>query len=105
MEMKVGIPLFKERISPHFGTSTRILLIETNGATIYNEAEWDVGAEGPMEFARRIVDLGIDWLICGGIQLRLKDWLTKRGINVMDNQRGKAREVIKKILREGGLMK
>ncbi len=103
--MKVAIPLFKERISPHFGTSSRILLIETNGASINHEAEWDVGGDGPMDIARRIVDLGIDWLICGGIQLRFKEWLTKKGIKVMDNQKGKAREVIKKILREGGLVK
>jgi len=54
-----------------------------------------------MEIARRIVALGIDRLICGGIQLNFKEWLTKRGVKVIDNQKGRAREVIKKII-EGG---
>lgn len=92
--IKIAIPLFKERVAPFFGASSRILLVEMQGDTVAHEATWDVGGEGAMEIARRLVDLGVEKLICGGIQNRYKDWLVGRGVTVVENQRGPARDLI-----------
>ena len=70
------------------------------GGVIQSEATWDVGGESPMEIARRLVSLGIQYIICGGIHRTYKDWLIRNGITVMENQRGIAMEVIKKLLNE-----
>jgi len=99
---KVAVPLFKDRVSPHFGASPKVLLVMVDHGIIQSEAIWEVGGESPMEIARHLVSLGIQYVICGGIHRPYKDWLTRSGITVMENQRGVAREVIKKLLNEFG---
>jgi predicted Fe-Mo cluster-binding NifX family protein len=98
--IKVAVPLFKDRISPHFGASPKMLLVMIDHGIIQSEATWDVGGDSPMEIARRLVSLGIQYVICGGIYRPYKDWLIRNGITVVENQRGIAREVIKKLLNE-----
>jgi predicted Fe-Mo cluster-binding NifX family protein len=100
--IKVAVPLFKDRVSPHFGASSKILLVMADGGIIQSEATWDVGGESPMEIARRLASLGIQYIICGGIHRAYKDWLIMNGVTVMENQRGIAMEVIKKLLNEFG---
>jgi len=96
--MKIAVPLFRKRVSPHFGSSSRILLLETKGEEICQETIWDLGGEGPIEIARRLVALGVEELICGGIQSHYKDWLIGKGVRVVDNQRGVAREIVQDLL-------
>jgi len=96
--LKVAVPLFKDRVSPHFGASPKVLLVMVDHGIIQSEAIWEVGGESPMEIARHLVSLGIQYVICGGIHRPYKDWLIRNGITVMENQRGMAREVIKKLL-------
>ena len=101
VRMKIAVPLFKKRVAPYFGSSSKIFLVETQDDRVVQKITWDVGGEGAMEIARCLVDLGVDKLICGGIQNRYKDWLVKRGVRVVENQRGPAREIIKKLLDKG----
>jgi predicted Fe-Mo cluster-binding NifX family protein len=98
--IKVAVPLFKDRVSPHFGASSKMLLVTIEGGVIQSEATWDVGGESPMEIARRLASMGIQYILCGGIQRTYKDWLLRNGITVMENQRGIAMGVIKKLLNE-----
>jgi predicted Fe-Mo cluster-binding NifX family protein len=93
--MKVAIPLFKDRVAPHFGASSTFLLVETDGKTICGEAMWNLPGEGPVEIARRLADLGVEQLICGGIQNQNKEWLMAKGIMVVDNQKGVAGEIVR----------
>jgi len=97
VRMKIAVPLFKERVAPYFGASSKILLVELQGDAIAHEATWEVAGEGAMEIARRLVDLGVNQLICGGIQHRYKNWLVGRGVTVVENQRGPARELIQNL--------
>ena len=96
--MKIAVPLFKERVAPYFGASSKILLVEMQGEAIVRESSWEVAGEGAMEIARRLVDLGVEKVICGGIQHRYKNWLVGRGVTVVENQRGPARELVQNLL-------
>jgi predicted Fe-Mo cluster-binding NifX family protein len=98
--IKVAVPLFKDRVSPHFGASPKVLLVMIDHSVIQSEATWDVGGESPMEVARHLASMGIQYIICGGIHRTYKDWLIRNGITVMENQRGVATEIIKKLLKE-----
>jgi len=98
--VKIAIPLFKERISPHFGASGKILLIDVEGETVCREAIWDVGDKRDMEIARLLVELGVEKVICGGIQNCYKEWLIRKGIGVLYNQKGEVGEAIRIILGE-----
>jgi predicted Fe-Mo cluster-binding NifX family protein len=97
--MKMAIALFGRRISPHFGSSSKVLLLEVQDGVIREKTTRDVGAEGPMEMARRLVNLGVEGLICGGIQRSCKEWLISKGVAVMDNQKGEAERFLKNPLR------
>jgi len=93
--MKMAIALFGRRISPHFGSSSKVLLLEVQEGVIREKTTRDVGGEGAMEIARRLVNLGVESLICGGIQRSCKDWLIGKGVAVLDNQKGEAESFLK----------
>ena len=103
--MKIAIPLFKDRISPHFGSSLRIFLVDIENAAVHQETTLEMCGKSPIEIAGLLLDLGVEKIICGGIQSFYKEWLISKGVAVVDNQRGLAREVIREILEKEGLFK
>ncbi|RLB43577.1 MAG: hypothetical protein DRH12_02720 [Deltaproteobacteria bacterium] len=96
--MKIAIPLFKNRVAPHFGASSEVLLVEIKNASIEQEAKWNVGGDTPFDIARRLVDLGVEKVICGGIGRVYKEWLMSKGVVVEDNKRGDAKEILEELL-------
>jgi len=65
MEMqriKLAIPLFKDRVAPHFGASSRILLVMAEGGTVRQEATWQLKGETAQQIAHRLIDLGVQGL-------------------------------------------
>ncbi len=100
--MKVAIPLYKERVAPHFGSSSEILLIEIKGPSEFREAVIDLEVKSPFEMARRLLDLGVTKIVCGGISKIHKGWLIQRGISVEDNRKGEAKEILKEIVEKQG---
>lgn len=97
--MKIAVALFGERISPHFGSSPKVLLLEVENGVVRKKAMRNVGGEGPMKMARCLVDLRVESLVCGGIQRPCKAWLIGKGVAVMDNQKGEAEKLLRDILR------
>lgn len=98
--MKIAIPLFKDRVAPHFGSSSQIMLVEIRSGSVHQEATWDIGGQNPLEIARRLMDLDIDKIICGGINRFYKEWLIEKGVSVEDNRKGEVREIIERLLRD-----
>ncbi|MBW2095292.1 MAG: NifB/NifX family molybdenum-iron cluster-binding protein [Deltaproteobacteria bacterium] len=96
--MKIAIPLFKDRIAPHFGSSSKALLVEIVNGTVKQQAKWDMGGSGAMDMARSLVNLGVEKVICGGISRLHKQWLMDKGVVVEDNQKGEAEKIIERIL-------
>lgn len=92
--MKIAVPLFGDRISPHFGASREILLVETQGAKVTKKITISIDADDPAQMARRLVAFGVDRIVCGGIQRTHKQWLIDKGIQVMDNYKGPAEEFV-----------
>ena len=96
--MKIAVPLFGERVSPHFGSSSKFMIVEFYENVIRERVVCDVGKNGPMELARRMVDMEVKTLLCGGIERSCKEWLIHRGVHVVENQKGCVDEVIAKII-------
>ncbi|MBW1699970.1 MAG: NifB/NifX family molybdenum-iron cluster-binding protein [Deltaproteobacteria bacterium] len=96
--MKIVIPLYRKRVAPHFGKVSTVLLVEVRKDSVLHESRYDVGGMNAMETARKLLNLEVDTLICGGIEAYFKDWLIRKGITVVDNQKGEAREALKKFL-------
>ena len=58
----------------------------------------DLNQAGPLQQARQLVSLGVGGVLCGGIQIRCKEWLIRNGVDVVDNQRGNVQNVLKEFL-------
>jgi predicted Fe-Mo cluster-binding NifX family protein len=99
--MKIAIPLFGERVSPHFGSSSKLLLVVIRNNKIVQRTTWNLGVQNAMRIAQQLASSGVDQLICGGIQRNHKQWLARNGICVLDNQKGVAEELITEMNKSG----
>ena len=96
--MRIAIPLLfkqKERVSPNFGASSKILVADIEEGKILRETIRDLEGNNSLEIARGLVKIGANVVICGGIDLSCKNQLIEKGITVVDNQRGEARQLLK----------
>jgi predicted Fe-Mo cluster-binding NifX family protein len=96
--MKIAIPLFGNRVSPHFGASSRILLVTADKGNMIHRMILDSGLTDGWQLARHVAALEINTLVCGGIQWLHKEWLQRNGIEVLDNQSGLAEAVVAALL-------
>lgn len=95
---KIAVPLFGDRVSPHFGSSSRFLVVMTEKKNVLDQMVIDLNETSPLQQARQLVSLGVGGVICGGIQIRYKEWLIRKGVDVVDNQMGNAYNVLKEFL-------
>lgn len=104
--MKIAIPLFGERVSPHFGTAQEALLVQTDGGRVRTTWKIDLAGLSALERRAKFLGLGIEELLCGGIDAASRAWFEKHGIRVVANRRGKAGEALRLLLSEqqGGLI-
>jgi len=98
--MKIAIPLFQERVSPHFGSSCEVLIVETKGVS-YQEGIYKLQGQTPMKLAQGLLGLEVEMIICGGIQKYWREWLIQKGMKVLDNQSGSARTIVKDLIKKG----
>jgi predicted Fe-Mo cluster-binding NifX family protein len=92
--MKVAIPLFKERVSPHFSTAPEALLVQTEGGRVCATWKIDLARLSPTERRVKLLGLGIETLFCGGIDETSRFWFERQGIHVEDNRMGDAMEML-----------
>lgn len=101
--MKVAIPLFRKRISPNFLTAPELLVILAQGEEISSTFRFPLSPLTLSERKKKLLSLGVDLLICGGIDWRTKYWLQRYGIRVVDNTMGEVGEILShlSIIKEG----
>lgn len=99
--MKIAVPLFGSRVSPHFGASRDVLLVVTQAGKIVHQEVMDAGTNDPLQMACLLASCGVDRLVCGGIQRRHKQWILENGIEVVDNQKGEEEELVRKMTVSG----
>lgn len=92
--MKIGIPLFGKRVSPHYSTAPELFVILTHGNTIYSTSILNLSRLSLTEKRRKLIALGIETVICGGIDEATREWLRQKNIRVIENMMGEAMEVL-----------
>ena len=85
--MKVAMPVWEGRVSPVFDVSRRLLVVEAQGGVEVDRCEVPLGEESPPHRAGRLVDMGVDVLICGGVSRSLVDALNVFKIAVVSGIR------------------
>ncbi len=92
--MKVAIPLFKERVSPHFSTAPEALLVQIDGGKVCSSWKIELDGLSPTERRLKFLGLGVDVLFCGGIDETSQFWFEKQGLRVEVNRMGNAMELL-----------
>jgi len=92
--MKIGIPLFGKRVSPHYSTAPELFVILTHDNTIYSTSILNLSRLSLTEKRRKLITLGIETVICGGIDEATREWLRQKNIRVIENMMGEAMEVL-----------
>ena len=96
--MTIAIPLFGERVSPHFSTAPELLVVLTREQTICSTMRFHFATASLAEKKKRLLSLGVETLICGGIDRGTQGWLQKRGIHVIANVLGEAEDALTKCM-------
>jgi len=96
--MKVAIPLFNNRVSPRFEYAPALLLARVEDNRVVEKKELSLAEHDFFRRCALIKKLGVDTLICGGINgftIRLLDW---RNVQVVSPIAGDVEDVLQRFL-------
>lgn len=79
---KTAFAYWNERIAPVFDSARNLCVLETESGTIVRETHETLDAEQPVQRTLRLVELGIDVLVCGAISHNLQGLISAYGIKV-----------------------
>ena len=65
--VKIAIPLFDQRVSPRFDCARDFLIASATNGYIVERQELSVSGWNCRERVKKLSELGVDTLICGGI--------------------------------------
>ncbi len=97
--MKIAIPIFGNRVSPRFDVCPEFWIIELRDGKIESEERQSVESFTLQQRLNHLSSLGVDKIICGGIDNFCIDHLGTRGIEVIHNVSGEAAEALNLFLR------
>lgn len=92
--MKTAFAYWDDRIAPVFDTAGRIRIVETDSGRIIRETNEPLPEGLPVQKTLRLVELGIDALVCGAISMQFYRLISAYGIKVVPFVAGELREVI-----------
>ena len=105
--MRIAIPLFDKRISPRFDCAQSFLLAAAENGDIIEREELFTALWTPLKRVNKLSDLGVDMLICGGIDRVSLQRLMSYGVKVHSWVTGRAEDALHSLLRgelEPGIM-
>lgn len=94
MDMKIAIPLFGSRISPRFDVSPEIQIIRVEGGKVVLKENVPVAHLTLTQRLDQLTSIGVNKLICGGIDGFCLNQLGTKGIEVIHNVAGEAGEAL-----------
>ena len=65
--MKIAIPAFHSKVSPRFDTAQELVLLEVIDGNVINRERQPLQAHSAAGKIRKLLEQGVDTLICGGI--------------------------------------
>ncbi|MEO0248670.1 MAG: hypothetical protein ABIN58_03805 [candidate division WOR-3 bacterium] len=96
--MKIAIPLFGQSVSPHFSTAPEVLVVTFDGRKVGSASRLEFSKLSLVGKRRKLIGIGIERLICGGIDCVTKGWFEERGVRVTENVMGDAMEAVQRLL-------
>lgn len=96
--MQLAITVWKDRISPLFEATRKLLIAEVRGRRITTRRIEPLVQESAISRADRLDELGIHTLICGGISGFSENLVKARGIQVVSFVSGGVKQILKAYL-------
>ena len=97
--MKLAIPLFNSRVSPRFEFAPALLLATTEDRQVLERKQVDLDGYDLFQRSALLKELGVDLLICGGIQGFITRSLGAGNIAVISPISGDVEDVLQRFLR------
>ena len=92
--MKIAIPIWENKMSPALDTASRFLVVETDGKKELSRYETYLEVQDAAHRCFRILDLGVDILICGAVSRKFLDKLMASGIQIIQGISGNPKDVL-----------
>lgn len=92
--MKLAITEYDGRVSPVYEVAKEILLVVVEGGREVSRHRCSLDGGAPLRRIRRLVEYGVQTLICGGITASQVELLHAVGITVVDQQAGPVDRVL-----------
>ena len=92
--MKIAVPTWRNRVAPVFDVAGRLVLVEVADGEEVGRCEETLGSLGLERRAARLVELGVDTLICGAVSQPLEVLLAGSGIQVLARVCGDVEEIL-----------
>ncbi len=96
--MRIGLSCWEERIAPVFDTSSWIHIVEIRDGAVVNEAEERLPEDPLLQRTLKLLELGIDVLVCGAISRSMSDLIAAYGIEVIPFMTGSLCEIVQAYL-------
>jgi predicted Fe-Mo cluster-binding NifX family protein len=92
--MKVGIPQWRDRVSPVLDVASSLLVVDLAKGRELRREQRALTAGDPIQRARQVSQLGTDVLICGAVSWPLEIALSAAGVRVIPFTCGMVEEVL-----------
>lgn len=96
--MKVALTVWDGRISPVFDVCREVLILTIESKTVVSRSSETLGPSEALLKIKRLMDLGVETLICGAISEPLHRELVSRGLEVLGFVAGEIDEVVRAFL-------
>ncbi len=97
--VRIAVATFGERVSPRFDCAQTFLIV-TVGESRPSQLQHVFAADwGPHERINRLVALGVEAVVCGGIDLRSAELLQANGVKLYARRTGRIEDVLTSLFR------
>ena len=91
--MRIALPVWEGRISPVFDTAGRLVIVDAEAGEEPQRREVDLVEPFPPRRAAKLVELGVEVLICGAISRPMASMVASYGVRVLPFVSGDAEDV------------
>jgi predicted Fe-Mo cluster-binding NifX family protein len=99
--MKIAIPAFHSKVSPRFDTAQELVLLEVIDGTVINRERQPLQAYSAAGKIKKLLEEGVDTLICGGIDRLSRQQIGLNRIEVYSWVTGEINDAVSCFLRNG----
>jgi predicted Fe-Mo cluster-binding NifX family protein len=97
--MKIAIPTFGTRVSPRFDCAQAVLIVSVDDGESTRREELVASGWAPHERINKLLELGVDTVICGGIDSWSTESLQSAGVTIYGWVAGEIEDVLAALLR------